>query len=136
MLGCEPRNFLQPCLLLLLREQPDHGYGLVDRLRPLNAVDGNAGRVYRMLRVLEETGLVRSGWSSSDAGPPRRVYQLTPAGARMLDEWALALEENRRALETYLHRHRAVTAQLPAPDAAGGVPVPRSGAPPARVTLG
>ena len=28
----EPRNFLQPCLLLLLREQPDHGYDLAVRL--------------------------------------------------------------------------------------------------------
>ena len=30
---CEPRNFLQPCLLLLLRERSDHGDDLVNRRR-------------------------------------------------------------------------------------------------------
>ena len=28
-----PKNFLRPCLLLLLREQAAHGYQLLDRLR-------------------------------------------------------------------------------------------------------
>ena len=30
---CELRHFVEPCLLLLLRERPGHGYELVDRLR-------------------------------------------------------------------------------------------------------
>src|SRR5579859_7078702 len=95
-------------------EQEDHGYGLVQRLRPLNAVDGNAGRVYRLLRGLEEEGLVGSTWGPSEVGPPRRVYHISEAGARSLDTWATALEGNRRILDTYLARHAAVRRRRPA----------------------
>jgi Transcriptional regulator PadR-like family len=72
MAELEPRNFLQPCLLLLLREQPDHGYELAARLRPMHDGDGDAGGVYRALRSLERQGLVRSEWHTSDVGPARR----------------------------------------------------------------
>ena len=46
----EPRNFLQPCLLLLLRERSDHGYELVTRLRPMHDWDGDAGGVAALQR--------------------------------------------------------------------------------------
>src|SRR4051794_11922038 len=62
MAELEPRNFLQPCLLLLLHEHPDHGYELASRLRPMHDGDGDAGGVYRALRGLERHGLVRSEW--------------------------------------------------------------------------
>ena len=80
MAELEPRNFLQPCLLLLLREKPDHGYELAARLRPMHDGDGDAGGVYRALRALERNGLVRSEWQASDVGPARRTYYVTPAG--------------------------------------------------------
>ena len=48
----EPRNFLQPCLLLLLRERADHGYELVSRLRPMHDTESDSGGVYRALRAL------------------------------------------------------------------------------------
>src|ERR1700733_11491071 len=65
----EPRNFLQPCLLLLLAERADHGYELAARLRPLHDGEGDSGGVYRALRSLEKHGLVRSEWRAWAAGP-------------------------------------------------------------------
>ena len=65
----EPRNFLLPCLLLLLRERADHGYELVSRLRPMHEGESDPGGVYRALRALEQRGLVRSEWRTSGAGP-------------------------------------------------------------------
>ena len=50
MADLEPRNFLQPCLLLLLAERADHGYELASRLRPLHDGEGDSGGVYRALR--------------------------------------------------------------------------------------
>src|SRR4051794_1616804 len=43
---CEPRNFLRPCLLLLLQERPAHGYDLVERLHTSFIDDTDAGGVY------------------------------------------------------------------------------------------
>ena len=101
----EPRNFLQPCLLLLLREQADHGYELATRLRPMHDGDGDAGGVYRALRGLERQGLVRSEWESSDVGPARRTYHVTPAGEDCLDAQARGLQHVHEALHVFLERY-------------------------------
>lgn len=108
MAALEPRNFLQPCLLLLLRERPDHGYELAARLRPMHDGDGDAGAVYRTLRGLERSGLVRSEWETSDAGPARRTYHITDDGIASLDEQAAGLEHIHEALHVFLNRYLRV----------------------------
>ena len=40
-------------------------------------------RCTRLLR-LQRTGLVTAGWREGDAGPARKYYRLTPAGAETL----------------------------------------------------
>jgi len=85
-----PKNFLRPCLLLLLHESPAHGYELRERLRPLGFNRDDPGRLYRALRALEEAGLVDSVWQASAGGPDRRTYELTAAGEERL---ALAVQE-------------------------------------------
>ncbi|MGD9989740.1 helix-turn-helix transcriptional regulator [Pseudonocardia sp.] len=105
----EPRNFLQPCLLLLLREQPDHGYELAARLRPMHDGDGDAGGVYRALRGLEKRGLVRSQWESSEVGPARRIYHITSEGLACLDAQARGLRHVDDALHVFLDRYAKAT---------------------------
>jgi PadR family transcriptional regulator PadR len=51
------KGFLKPCLLLLLRERPDHGYDLVVRLAPLGLGEEESASVYRALRELEHEQL-------------------------------------------------------------------------------
>ena len=79
----EPRNFLQACLLLLLRERPAHGYDLLERLQTLRK-DANPGGVYRLLRELEYQGVVNSG-----GGPLRLVHRgaSTPSPRRAARAW-------------------------------------------------
>src|ERR1044072_107593 len=79
--GGLPKNFLQPCLLLLVLEQPGYGYDLVARLKPLG-INDDAASVYRALRLLEHDGAVTSSWKTSETGPARRGYPLTPAGEK------------------------------------------------------
>lgn len=110
MVELEPRNFLQPCLLLLLRERADHGYELAARLRPMHDGDGDAGGVYRALRALERQGLVRSEWENSDVGPARRTYHVTPDGIACLDSQACGLEHVHEALHVFLERYSRVVA--------------------------
>ena len=111
MAELEPRNFLQPCLLLLLRERPDHGYELAARLRPMHDGEGDAGGVYRALRGMERQGLVRSEWHTSDVGPAKRTYFVTPEGVSCLDELAESLNQTHEALHVFLDRYaRVVTA--------------------------
>jgi PadR family transcriptional regulator PadR len=120
---CEPRNFLQPCLLLLLRERSDHGYDLVNRLRELCASDGDAGAVYRALRGLEKQGLVRSAWQTSGNGPARRTYQVTTQGIAILERQAEVLEETHRALHLFRERYTRLPG-LEARNGNGVAPMP------------
>ncbi len=130
MADLEPRNFLQPCLLLLLAERADHGYELAARLRPLHDGEGDSGGVYRALRSLEKQGFVRSEWRTSDVGPARRTYHITPAGVATLALQARELEHVHEVLHMFIERygclahagrsdavpaHRAPTLQAPAP---------------------
>ena len=108
----EPRNFLQPCLLLLLRERADHGYELAVRLRPMHDGDGDAGGVYRALRGLERQGLVRSEWESSEVGPARRTYHVTPEGEACLDAQARGLQHVHEALHVFLERYSRLVLSL------------------------
>jgi poly-beta-hydroxybutyrate-responsive repressor len=107
-------RFVEPSLLLLLRERPLHGYELLDRLPELGA-EGRVdiGNLYRLLRALEDEGLVASEWSDELPGPAKRTYQLTDEGRRVLDTWAEALRRAQGAIGTFLDRYEASLAMPP-----------------------
>lgn len=109
--GGRPKNFLRPCLLLLLQESPAHGYDLLERLRQFG-IERDAGGLYRTLRALEHEGLVSSSWEASFTGPDRRTYELTALGARRLESWATALRETHLVLSGFLERHEGAQAIL------------------------
>jgi len=109
-----PKNFLRPCLLLLLREQPAHGYDLLERLRPLGFNRDDPGRLYRALRSLENDGLVRSVWEKSSSGPDRRMYELTREGMETLHDSVTALRATNELLEVFLSRYAEFVAAKPA----------------------
>lgn len=102
-----PRNYLRPCLLLLLAEQPAHGYDLLEQIGRLGLERADPGGMYRALRAMEQEGLVRSWWEHSQAGPARRTYVLTDDGLDWLHVWAGALRESHRLVGQYLRRYEA-----------------------------
>ena len=58
-------RFGEASLLLLLAERPTHGYELLEALPALTGEDRvDVGNLYRVLRGLEDEGLVRSEWSA------------------------------------------------------------------------
>ena len=100
---------MRACLLLLLKEQPGHGYDLVERLKDFG-FDKDPGGVYRALRALERDGLLHSAWEASPAGPARRGYELTWEGEQMLAAWSATLADSRAMLDKYLTRYQGTHA--------------------------
>ena len=101
-------RFAEPAVLLLLRDRPAHGYELLEQLGELlpgERVD--MGNLYRVLRALEEDGLVSSEWDETSPGPAKRVYSLSEAGATVLANWVAALEAARRRIDAFLTRYGA-----------------------------
>lgn len=90
-------------LLLLLSQQPAHGYQLMERLAS-DSVMGrmDAGWLYRTLRQLEREGDVASGWSTEDAGPARRVYEITERGRQHLADRVSHVSDACVKLERFL----------------------------------
>ena len=85
-----------------------HGYELLERAPELGGEGRvDVGNLYRLLRSLEEEGIVSSDWDESVSGPTKRIYRLTPAGRGLLDQWADALREARAVVDAFLTRHDA-----------------------------
>lgn len=103
-----PKNFMRPCLLLLLCEQPAHGYDLLERLQELGFGSVDPGGLYRALRAMEQERLVASRWEASDVGPARRTYEPTEDGRDWLHAWAGSLRETRRVIDGFLDRYEAL----------------------------
>jgi DNA-binding PadR family transcriptional regulator len=80
------KGHLDGMLLAALEGGPRHGYAIMEALRAGSGgqLDLPTGTVYPALHRLERAGLVAGTWSES-GGRRRRVYELTPAGRRMLD---------------------------------------------------
>ena len=91
-------RFTEPALLLLLRERPAHGYDLMERLPELTGEQRvEMGNLYRLLRALEEEGLVSSEWDAASSGPAKRRYAITETGTRLLEQWVDALRSSQGA---------------------------------------
>ena len=72
-------------LLLLLDRDAKYGYQLRLQLEASGLIVEPTA-VYRTLRKLEGDGCVASSWGKSVAGPPRRLYRVTPTGRLNLDQ--------------------------------------------------
>lgn len=83
--GRAGRGDVRAAVLLLLAEQPRHGYEIITELveRSEGRWQPSPGSVYPVLKRLAEEGLVRA-----EKVGDRRVFQLTKAGQRYVDEHA------------------------------------------------
>lgn len=99
-------RFVEPALLLLLEERPAHGYELLERLPALIGDQRvEMGNLYRLLRALEDEGLVRSEWDATAPGPAKRRYELTAEGMRLLRQWVEALRAAQSRIESFIDRY-------------------------------
>ena len=66
---------------------PVHGYGIATHIQEVSAniLRVEEGSLYPALHRLEQTGLIRSAWRTSETSRRARFYQLTPAGRRELE---------------------------------------------------
>ena len=81
------RGHLDGLLLAVLADAPGHGYELGQRLtqRSGGELGVPEGSLYPALHRLERGGLVESAWTTAQSRR-RRIYRLTPAGWRAVNE--------------------------------------------------
>ena len=92
-------SLAEPTILCALASRPIHGYELKQAVQEMTGgfLFLDPPGIYRMLRHLEETGMVESSWAPGDSGPQRREYALTDAGWVLLADWRQFLARQRQA---------------------------------------
>ncbi|PBC71854.1 PadR family transcriptional regulator [Streptomyces sp. TLI_235] len=76
-------------LLALVAKEPAHGYELKQALEQTFGAaypQANIGQIYVTLGRLEQNGLIQ-GEDVSDSKRPKRVYEITDAGRKVLADW-------------------------------------------------
>lgn len=91
-------------VLLHLRDGATHGYELAEHLAEFGGADVDYGNLYRLLRVLEEEGIVSSDWQDDEPGRARRTYEITAEGLGVLDGWAHGLRSIHERVGAFLER--------------------------------
>ena len=103
-------SFIQPCLLVMLHNEPAHGYSLLDGLEAFGFKPGqlDPSLVYRSLRDMEETKWVISEWGEDSLGPQRRMYRITSEGEAFLKVWITDLRKTREEIDALLTAYEQV----------------------------
>lgn len=107
------RRYLEPSLLLLLKDKPAHGYELMERLGdvfPRSSALPDVSTLYRVLNRLEAEGAVSSRWEDGE-GAGRKVYSLTEQGREVLAAWVASFRDEHQRLGRFLDRYRGETAE-------------------------
>jgi len=75
-------------ILRVLGREPLHGWAVSRRIRQISegALEVNQGSLYPALHRLRDRGLVRSAWEISEDERNVKVYELTQAGRKVLEE--------------------------------------------------
>ena len=109
--GTTLAKLLQPAILTVLAEGELHGYRIVERLADMPVLSGcrpDPTGVYRVLRIMEERGLLTASWDASSKGPAKRLYRLTNDGRKCLARWVKTLVQYGRAIDDLLQRAQRV----------------------------
>ena len=95
---------LELIVLQLLQAEPTNGYDLTLRIQAISndVLNVNAGSLYPALYRLEQRGLLRASWATSDTGRRTKVYSVTADGREHLSEQRASWERFAGALTAIL----------------------------------
>ena len=94
------KGALELCVLALLSHQDSYAYEIASRLS--DAIGMGEGTIYPLMRRLQNDGLVDTYLVESPAGPPRKYYRLTQAGAASFASQKVAWTSFSQAMQDIL----------------------------------
>jgi PadR family transcriptional regulator, regulatory protein PadR len=79
---------LEMMILRTLKSQPLHGYALTQHIKRASEdlLQIEEGSLYPALQRMLKEGWVKAHWGTSSRNRRVRIYQITPAGARRLQQ--------------------------------------------------
>ena len=80
------KGMLELCILNAIRGTSLYGYDIVRKLRNIKGLVISEGTIYPILSRLKREGFVQTTIKESTKGPPRKYYELTAKGKKILSE--------------------------------------------------
>ena len=93
------KGVLQGSVLAILSQRETYGYEIVQALEKYGFGAISEATVYPLLLRLEKGGLIRARFRTSDLGPRRKYYTLTPAGQEELARFRTSFRAMAAAVE-------------------------------------
>ncbi|MHB8065236.1 MAG: PadR family transcriptional regulator [Ruminiclostridium sp.] len=78
------KGVLELCVLSMLAKRNCYGYELVSEISKNILI--SEGTIYPLLKRLKDEGYFTTYLQESQEGPPRKYYEVTPAGLQMYGE--------------------------------------------------
>ncbi|GHT24346.1 hypothetical protein FACS189419_09240 [Planctomycetales bacterium] len=98
-------KLIQPALLAVLSESSLHGYELARRIGNIPGFLEQApdvSGIYKILKSLEERGMVVSDWAPPKNDRAKRIFTITKDGITCLEHWQKTLQEHRKAVNALI----------------------------------
>ena len=97
-------KFLNPAVLGTIARAKGglHGYAIAASLEDsglFGCQPPDATGLYRLLKSMEEEGLLKSKLDTPEKGLPKRVFNITSSGRKCLANWRETLHEYRKTIE-------------------------------------
>jgi len=80
------KGMLELCILNSIRGTSPYGYDIVRKLRNIEGLVISEGTIYPILSRLKREGFVQTTIKESTEGPPRKYYELTSKGEKILSQ--------------------------------------------------
>lgn len=96
------KGTLEGCVLAIISQQETYGYEISEQLRQYGFGTITEGTIYPLLLRLEKNGLAKAVYRTSDIGPKRKYYFLTPKGSKELNDFFENYQELNRAVSSLI----------------------------------
>lgn len=99
------KGILEYCILSVISHDEIYASDILGELKKakLLVVEGT---LYPLLTRLKNNGLLSYTWKESNEGPPRKYYQITPSGTKVLDQLDETWEDLVFAVNTVMEKRR------------------------------
>lgn len=77
-----------------------YGYELIETIRERYKINIAEGTLYPLMNRMKSEGLVESNWEEQPSGIPRKYYQVTKAGVKILKQMINHWDELNSSLKT------------------------------------
>jgi len=92
------KGLLELCVMSIISQKEAYPSDILDELKSAELIVVE-GTLYPLLTRLKNAGYLGYQWQESQAGPPRKYYQLTPDGEEFVRELTKAWENLKHSVE-------------------------------------